>query len=211
MGLFARAMPRIRGNKTMASLSDGDVKVAYALQLMREHLEQCKPMKLRASLDGKDISGEYLLFEAMNTRYIGPNLFLAPNLAHDGGLLDIVFVTEKDRNKLSKYLAKWQEGKLWPPALGVARGRRLEIEWTGFQLHIDDRVWPARGRTRPRPPAAISIELEPAALEFLVPPAADDASQARSNSARRSHQRFRRKSHRGGRKSHERSGGGGKR
>jgi hypothetical protein len=66
----------------MANLSDGDVKVAYALQLMREQLEHCKPMKCTASLDGKDISGEYLLFEAMNTRYIGPNLFLAPNLAH---------------------------------------------------------------------------------------------------------------------------------
>ena len=125
MGLFARALPRITRNRTMANLTGRDVKLTYALQLMREHLDRGKPMKLSAVLDGKDISGSYLLFEAMNTRYIGPNLFLAPHVAHGAGFLDIVSVAEKDRNKLARFLAKWQEGKLWPPDLGVGRGRRL--------------------------------------------------------------------------------------
>jgi diacylglycerol kinase family enzyme len=176
MGLFARALPRIRRNRTMAHLTERDVKVAYALQLMREHLDRSRPTKLRAALDGKDISGKYLLFEAMNTRYIGPNLFLAPHVAHGAGLLDIVFVAEKDRRKLARFLAKWQEGKFWPPDLGVGRGRRLELEWTGFPLHLDDKLWPGNGGKRPRPPATITIEVEPAALEFLVPAEPGEAS-----------------------------------
>jgi diacylglycerol kinase (ATP) len=183
VGLFARAIPWIQRNKTMANLADGHVRLAYALQLMREHLEHSRPMKLRAVLDGKDISGKYLLFEAMNTRDIGPNLFLAPHVAPGAGLLDIVFVAEKDRKKLARFLAKWQDGKFWPPDLGVGRGRRLEIEWTGFPLHMDDKVWPVKGRKRPRPPAPIRIEVEPAALEFLVPdePADSPAKRRTSN------------------------------
>jgi diacylglycerol kinase family enzyme len=169
LGLFARAIPRIRRNRTMASLTEAKVKLTYALQLMREHLESCRPMQLDAVLDGKDISGRYLLFEAMNTRYIGPNLFLAPHVAPGTGLLDIVFVAGEDRTKLARYLAKWQEGKLWPHDLGMCRGRKLEFQWTGFPLHLDDKVWPARGRARRRRPATITVELEPAALEFLVP------------------------------------------
>src|SRR5262245_50718179 len=102
LGLFAWALPKIRRNRTMASLTERDVKLAYGQQLMREHLERARPMKLAAVLDGKDISGRYLLLEAMNTRYIGPNLFLAPHVAHGAGLLDIVFVDEKDRKKLAR-------------------------------------------------------------------------------------------------------------
>jgi diacylglycerol kinase family enzyme len=191
IGLFARAIPRIQRNRTMANLAGGDVRVAYALQLMREHLERSRPMKLHAALDGKDISGKYLLFEAMNTRYIGPNLFLAPHVAHGAGLLDIVFVAEKDRKKLARFLARWQEGKLWPPDLGVCRGRQLEIEWTGFPLHMDDRLWPVKGGKRPRPPATIRIEPEPAALEFLVPGEPDDTPRKHRTSNGKSTRRAR--------------------
>lgn len=191
MGLFAHALPRIRHSRTMANLAEGDVKLSYAQQMMREHLERIKPMQLHATLDGKDISGKYLLLEAMITRYIGPNLFLAPHVAHGAGLLDIVYVAEKDRRRLAQFLAKWQDGKFWPPDLGVGRGRRLELEWTGFPLHLDDKLWPVKGRKRPRPPATIGIELEPAALEFLVPEKPDDPPERHRTSDGKSRKRAR--------------------
>jgi diacylglycerol kinase (ATP) len=173
-GLFARAMPSMDRNRTMANLTETDVKLAYAIQILRERLEEHPPMELRAALDGKDISGKYLLFEAMNTRHIGPNLFLAPNVARSEGLLDIVFVSGKDRKKLAKYLANWQAGKLWPPEFGVGRGKRLEIEWTGYPLHLDDQIWPKKGKPKPKPPVMIQIKMARAALEFLVPKLPDD-------------------------------------
>lgn len=168
-GLFARAMPEIKRSKTMENIADAEVKVAYALQLLRERLDKQKTLTLKARLDGKDISGKYLLVEAMNTRYVGPNLYLAPHIAHNGGLLDLVLVSEKKRGQFAKYLSTWQAGKLWPHVLGVGRGRRLEIEWTGFPLHLDDKEWPPKRGPAPRPPAMIKIELKRAALRFLVP------------------------------------------
>ena len=169
LGFFPRALPSIKKSKTMKNLEDADSKVSYALQILRDSLAKCPAMKVKATLDGKDISGRYIMFEAMNMRYIGPNLFLAPNLHHSNGLIDVVLVAEKDRKKLARYLATWQEGKLWPPALGLARGRRLEIEWTGYPFHIDDKLWPRKGEPRPRPPAAMKITIVRRALEFLVP------------------------------------------
>jgi diacylglycerol kinase (ATP) len=169
IGLFPRVLPAIRKNETMANLIDAEAKVAYALQMLREHLDKCPAMKLKATLDGKDLSGKYILFEAMNTRYIGPSLFLAPGVSHDNGLLDVVFVQERDRKKLAKYLATWQEGKLWPMELGVGRGKRLHIEWTGYAMHIDDKLWPKKGKKKPRPPAPIKTTILRGAIEFLVP------------------------------------------
>src|SRR5215813_7026514 len=97
LGLFARTLPEIRKNKTMAHLSDAEVKVTYALQMLRDKLEDLSPRTVTATLDGRDISGKYLMLEAMNTRYIGPNLLLGPDVPHSSGRLDIVFVQEKDR------------------------------------------------------------------------------------------------------------------
>jgi diacylglycerol kinase family enzyme len=169
IGLFPRTLPAIRKSKTMANLIDAEAKVAYALQLLKEHVDKCPAMKLTATLDGKDLSGKYILFEAMNTRHIGPNLFLAPDVSHDNGLLDMVFVQEKDRKKLTKYLATWQEGKFWPMELGVGRGKRLKVEWTGFAVHIDDKFWPKKDKKKPQPPAPIELTIKRGAVEFLVP------------------------------------------
>jgi diacylglycerol kinase family enzyme len=169
LGLFPRALPDIKKSKTMKNLTDADAKVAYALQILRDQLAKFPAMKLKGTLDGKDISGKYLLFEAMNTRFIGPNLFLTPGVSHANGLLDVVFVAEKDRKKLAKYLATWQQGKLWPMELGVGRGRRLRLEWTGYPAHIDDKRWPRKGERKPRPPGVIELSIERGALKFLLP------------------------------------------
>jgi diacylglycerol kinase (ATP) len=169
LGLLAKTMPAMEDNKTLENLPMGEARVAYALQVLRDTLDESKPMKVNALLDGRDISGKYLLFEAMNKRFIGPNLFLAPHTSPGDGLLDIVFVGEKDRKKLARYLAKWQEGQAWPSGLGVGRGKHLEIEWTGFPVHLDDKVWPKNGRGRTRRPDMIDVELKRKALRFLVP------------------------------------------
>jgi diacylglycerol kinase family enzyme len=170
LGVLAKTMPAMRENKTMEHLPMGEARVAYALQCLRDTLEESTPMKIKAAIDGKDVSGKYLMFEAMNKRFIGPNLFLAPHTDPGDGMLDIVFVGEKDRRKLARYLAHWQEGKAWPSNLGVGRAKRVEIEWTGFPVHLDDKVWPRNGiRRRPGSPVTIEIELRRKALQFLIP------------------------------------------
>jgi diacylglycerol kinase family enzyme len=168
-GLFARAMPEADQNRTLENLNDAEVKATYAQQLLRDRLKACPPMRLNVRLDGEDLSGEYILLEAMNMEFVGPNLYIAPDSRADDGLLDVVLIAEQHRRKLDEYLATWQEGVLWPPDFTTLRGAQLEIEWTGFDIHIDDTLYPKKEKARSKAPARISVKVEHDALEFLVP------------------------------------------
>jgi diacylglycerol kinase (ATP) len=57
---------------------------------------------MKVTLDGRDVSSEYIMLELMNISYIGPNLCLAPHANPSDGLLDIVFVSKDERDNLSR-------------------------------------------------------------------------------------------------------------
>lgn len=171
VGLFALTMPVAAQSRTLASLEDGEAKVAYALQMLRDRLEHCPPHRLTLKLDGKDMSGDYVLFEAMNMEFVGPNLHLAPHLDPCDGLFDVVLVTRAQKNELHESLASWQDGELKYPGLTRHRASVVELEWTGFEVHFDDEAWPGGDKEKQEQPALTHIELklERQALEFLAP------------------------------------------
>ena len=168
VGLFARAIPVADGNKTLAALTSAEAKVAYAQQMLRERLTRCEPHALALRLDGKDMSGDYVLFEAMNMEFVGPNLYLAPDIQAADGLLDVVLVSTVERDKLKDSLETWQDGDLEHPNLTRHRASVIELEWSGFEVHFDDEAWPAE---KEEPPALTHIEVtvERNALSFLLP------------------------------------------
>ena len=180
-GLLTCSIPELQDNKTIDQLKDAGVRVAYAQQIFREQLADCPVVKIEAALDGADISGRYLLFEVLNMAYIGPNLFLAPDIVRNDGEFEVVLLAEKHRDKLHDHIKDWQEGKPWPHEFGTRRGKRLKIKWTGFAVHIDDELWPAEEKKKPKPPATIDIKVEPKAIEFLVPKEVDEKKLAKKN------------------------------
>jgi diacylglycerol kinase family enzyme len=112
-----------------------------------------------------------LLLEAVNIPYVGSNLFLAPDSKPGDGHLEVVLVTEAERERLVKYLESWQENRERLAVLPSHRGKSLTLEWTGFELHIDDKLWPQKGE-RAKPPARVQARLN-GQVEFLVPAASD--------------------------------------
>ena len=168
-GLFAWTMPHADVSPTIASLDRTDAKVVYALQMLKDRVLHCPARTMRVSLDGRDLSGEYLLFEAMNLRYVGPNLFLAPKADSGDGCLDIVRVTEADRERFHAYLSSWQHGWLRPPELPCDQGRSLVIEWSDYELHLDDVLWPDPQSTTSH--GRVEVLMNGESVEFLAPPA----------------------------------------
>jgi diacylglycerol kinase family enzyme len=145
-------------------------RLARSLQVLKERVGAFPTTHVHASVDGRDISGDYVLFEAMNTQFVGPNLFLAPDGRVDDGMLDVVFVADGDRARLKDHLASWQRGAMRAtPPLECVRGRVLTIAWTGYGVHLDDRPWPDGKQTQARGEATIELRVEPKALEFLLP------------------------------------------
>jgi diacylglycerol kinase family enzyme len=170
IGLFTETMYRLDAtdNADLAHLDDTRDKVESVLKILQERLSSFTPNKLKVALDGRDISGEYILLEVMNISYIGPNLCLAPHANPSDGLLDIVFVSKEERDNLSRCLSHCVEGKLVQPTLTIRKGQQLQIEWDGSTVHIDDEVWPDRGSEFPLSVNTIDVTVKRHALQFLA-------------------------------------------
>jgi diacylglycerol kinase (ATP) len=142
--------------------------VEGALQRLKETVEAMEPVEVNAKLDGEDISGRYLLLEAVNLPYVGPNLHLVHDSQPGDGQLDVVMVTESERARLVHYLDRWQDDRERLAILPTKRGKRLQIEWTGFPLHIDDKLHP-KDDAEPDEVAGLVEARIAQAVEFLVP------------------------------------------
>ncbi|MGZ5089659.1 MAG: diacylglycerol/lipid kinase family protein [Burkholderiales bacterium] len=169
VGLFACTISEAEENSTLQKLTDADAKIAYAVGMLRERLVRCEPHALTIRLDGKSMSGEYVLFEAMNMEFVGPNLYLAPDMRPDDGQLDVVLVTTSERDELQDSLANWQVGALHKPNLTRYRSSEIQLEWSGFEVHLDDEAWPTSPNEAPPAPTQIQINVERNALQFLAP------------------------------------------
>ena len=173
-GLFAGIVPEVDSSPRLKDLKTPADKVAFALRKLRHRLEGLAPVRLRGTLDGRDVSGEYVLFEAMNVPYIGPNLFLAPDSKRGDGQMDLVMATPAERDRLLHYLDSWQQERERLAVLPTLQGEALSLEWSGYPLHIDDEFWPGDGRH----PESGRIEARlGGSVQVLVPPAARKAGE----------------------------------
>jgi diacylglycerol kinase (ATP) len=144
-----------------------------ALLLLSRITADQAPRARQVSLDGTDLSGEYLLVEAMNIPLAGPNVALAPGADWRDDLLDLVLVTERERSTLQAYLRARLGGAAAPLELPVRRGRRVMLRASPSELHVDDEAckpepdsdWPdsAEGDVR------IELLDESEGVEVLVP------------------------------------------
>lgn len=164
-GVFASILAK--PNKKVKKRSKRPVE--GGLRRLRAEAADREPLEVAAKLDGKDISGRYLMLEALNLRYVGPNLHLAHDSKPGDGEFDVVMVTEAERPRLLHYLEHWQENRERLAVLPSLRGRRLQIEWTGFELHIDDKLQPKEDAKPEEMAGLVEARIDGAAVEFVVP------------------------------------------
>ena len=143
VGLFARALAVLdhHDGEPLAQLAKEEATFESVVRLLRQMVTDYAPRDWNATLDGRDLSGRYLMLEAMNIRLIGPHLHFAPDADPGDGLFDVVLVSEDQCRALLDYLGHRLEREASVPALTVHRGRRLEFSWTEPEIHFDDGVW----------------------------------------------------------------------
>ena len=164
-GLFACLLGSADPARKLAQAKQPGERVTHALEILRKRATDCQAIALRATLDGKDISGRYLLFEAVTLMYVGPSLFLAPDSQPGDGTFEVVMVTEAERDRLQNYLATWQENRERLPVLPTRRGKHLQMQWSGFELHIDDEFLPGEAN------ASVALDVGDLTVEFIAPDA----------------------------------------
>jgi diacylglycerol kinase family enzyme len=133
---------------------------------LRRTLRNYRGRKWKLELDGEDISGRYVLWEAMNIHSVGPALYLAPGAATEDGRFDFVYVREQDRDLLLKYFDARLAGRKTKFPLPIRRFKKLKIVWQRSAIHFDDDTWPQRDE-EPKKPATIKIKVKSSALQVL--------------------------------------------
>lgn len=128
-------------------------------------------------IDGQEISGDYLLVEVLNTTAFGPRLKVAPKAEPGDGLFEIIRIREQEREGFASYMMSLFSEELDEmPSVEASQGRRLEVTWYGFPLHIDGEIHPrmeqrpsARKRSRKPAKQKVIVEVIPQALTFWLP------------------------------------------
>src|SRR6201988_5503372 len=106
VGLFAATMLSIRERKDPILATDvsREDEITRVLQILKEQVEKHRPEKIKVRLDDEDLSDDYVLIQALNIRYAGPNLDLAPGADTNDGLLYAVLLTRGEEDKVTRYL-----------------------------------------------------------------------------------------------------------
>lgn len=137
----------------------------HGIELMIELVRSTPARPWTVRVDDRDLSGAYVMLEAMNIRQIGGAIEIAPAAVATDGLLHVISVRESDREPFLRYLGEIRSGAA-PSASFAQPARRIEIESAETVAHIDDESWPevrqasANGR--------IAITIQPGAIEVLL-------------------------------------------
>ena len=116
------------------------------------------------SIDGKDISGRYILWGAMNIRSAGPALHLAPKAKTDDGRLDFVAVREHEREIFIKHVDAHLAGRKARVPLTSRKFRELNITSPPGAMHLDGEQWPNNYTNSKRQRSTVEITVKPGAL-----------------------------------------------
>lgn len=182
----------------LSSLTDAEsgadqveARVRRDLKVLREVLADYPLHDCRTEIDGRDLSGRYLLVEAMNIRSIGPNVELAPGASVSDGLLDLVLLGEEERPVLRDYLTARLDGARPVLRVPTHRGRHVTLAWKGSRVHIDDQIWPreedaASGTSWGREGwVELEVLMNPAAVPLLIPGVVERATPSPSGNVSR--------------------------
>jgi diacylglycerol kinase (ATP) len=159
-GVFPRLMKEM---ETLEKKSNPRKQMKTALEVLHDIILTSKARYCKVEIDGADHSGQFLLAEVMNTQSIGPNLNLAPFADPGDGELEVVLISERQRQDFADYVHNKINGKESPPIFNILKAKNLKIFWEGKLLHVDDQI------IRLKEPAEITIKLQEGVLKFLVP------------------------------------------
>jgi diacylglycerol kinase family enzyme len=131
---------------TKARTDDPEERVALGLELLRRVAAETEARRWRVTADGRTVTGDFVMVEAVNIRALGPRLGLAPDADPGDGKLDLVLLRESERDALVEYLDRLVAGERADPPVRPRRVHSIRIagEHDSFaeHFHVDDKRWP---------------------------------------------------------------------
>lgn len=156
-GVFAETIARAK--RQAAPASDVEKTLRRDRKLFKNVAKTLAPRHYEVHADGQDLSGEYLLVEVMNVRYLGPRLDLSPKSDPGDGAFELLLVGTEQRDALVKAI---KTGRQSDDALPVRRLAHARITAEDALLHRDGQlIRQAPGRR------TFTVGVEPNAVSYL--------------------------------------------
>jgi diacylglycerol kinase family enzyme len=140
-----------------------ELEIKTALEILYDIIFSYEPKQCHLTIDGVDHSGKFLMTEIMNTKLIGPNLFLSPHGDPGDGEFEVITIPEKDKEKLAAYISDKLKGIESPYTFQQFKAKQITISWEGTHMHVDDEI------IKIDKGVEIEIEMRKGLLEFMVP------------------------------------------
>lgn len=162
-------------SRSIAFIKEIDTLAAYALKKSKDklHRDLCvaaalaremHPLPVQLSLDGRDLTAEFLLLEILNIRRAGPGVELAAHANPADGRFDVVSATSRQRNRLWRTLQARLKDQSKGHQLTTRRARHVRfVVAAPCNMRVDDSTVSLAAKT------AIDITVRRDALEFLLP------------------------------------------
>ncbi|WP_207516031.1 diacylglycerol/lipid kinase family protein [Longitalea luteola] len=160
-GLFPYLMKEMK-KKGKDDIEDKDEKMKAALQLMHDISQKYQPHYCELIIDGEDHSGEFLMAEIMNTRFIGPNLFLSPHGHPGDGTFEVVLIPGEDQSKFAAYINSKINNAEMVYSFITIKAEDVRIKWNGKHVHVDDQQITLNENT------PVHVRVQKNALVFLT-------------------------------------------
>lgn len=154
-GVFAEAIAQAKSDPKVAGVRR---TLKRDRKRFRSVAAQAKPRSYRIDVEGRDLSGEYLLVEIMNVPLLGPRLDLSPQSDPGDGWFELVLVTEAQRG----HLVELGDTGALPGGVTVERARNFRIEASEGVLHLDGHLL-----RHPLGARIFEVQVEPAAVAYL--------------------------------------------
>ncbi|MEJ1239497.1 diacylglycerol kinase family protein [Chryseolinea sp. T2] len=138
-GVFPKLIKTMRDRTSKSESPDEEIMVA--LKTLRDLVEDYKPKSCEITIDGETYNGKFLMVEVTNIKSIGPNLNIAPMSHFDDGEFDVIMIGESQREALLSYIdERIANGKETPFFYTALKARKIELNWGGRLMHIDDEL-----------------------------------------------------------------------
>lgn len=165
---YVRAAKKDRKKHPKLKKLSKEQEMARHGALLRRMLHDYRARQWKIEIDGKDISGRYILWEAMNIHSVGPALYLAPRAATRDGRFDFACARPADRALLAKHFDARVAGRKSNSPLPARKFRELRVVWNDSTLHLDDKLWPDKKQSQ-KSSSEIKITIKHSALIILQP------------------------------------------
>ena len=133
-----------------------------ALEILHGIITDMPAQVYTVKVDDVTHTESYLMIEVMNTPSIGPNLNLSPQSDPGDGLLEVVMVSESQREEFASYVSHKISGveKTFEPM--TFRGTDITIVGGPGRIHVDDELQELKKAKK------IHVQTEPGMMEFFV-------------------------------------------